>query len=146
MIATLKIGAVARGAGVSVDAVRFYERRGVLPPPRRRASGYREYTGATVERIRFAKALQALGFTLGEVVCVLRDVDAGTASCEQERPRFEQVLGRIDAKIDELTALRRSLVSTLRACGEGHCAFADGTRRGRVTARRGAPARAPRAR
>jgi DNA-binding transcriptional MerR regulator len=120
-----RIGQVAEQAGVSVDAVRFYERRGVLPKPRRRESGYREYTAATVERILFAKSLQAIGFSLDDIVAVLRDVDAGMATCENEQPRFETVLARIDEKIAELTAVRRRLKQTLARCREGRCTFRE---------------------
>jgi DNA-binding transcriptional MerR regulator len=122
-----------------VDAVRFYERRGVLPAPVRRASGYRQYSEATIERIRFAKALQALGFKLDEIVTVLRDVDAGVASCDRERPRFETVLARIDEKIAELGAVRRRLVATLKRCRDGSCTFREKparSRRGRADASR----------
>ena len=129
----LKIGRVARGAGVTVDTVRFYERRGLLPAPARRASGYRQYSQATVERIRFAKALQALGFTLDEVIAVLRDVDAGIASCALERPRFETVLARIDEKIAELGAIRRDLAGTLKRCREGRCTFREKPARRRAS-------------
>ena len=125
----MKIGLVAKMSGVSIDAVRFYERRGVLPSPVRRPSGYRDYGIATVERIRFAKALQALGFKLDDVTAVLRDVDSGIASCERERPRFETVLARIDEKIRELEAVRRDLRATLRRCRDGACSFRE--KRGR---------------
>lgn len=125
MVEALKIGDVARRAGITVDAVRFYERRGVLPAPVRRASGYRQYSKATIERIRFAKSLQALGFTLDEIADVLRAVDAGVASCERERPRFETVLARIDEKIGELSAIRRDLLATLKRCRDGSCTFLE---------------------
>lgn len=121
MTASLTIGAVARAAGVTVDTVRFYERRRLLPVPTRRISGYRQYSPATIDRIRFAKHLQALGFTLDEVIGVLHDVDRGIASCAQERPRFQTVLGRVDAKIAALLALRRDLRATLRRCQTGRC-------------------------
>jgi DNA-binding transcriptional MerR regulator len=129
MIEVLKIGEIARRAGVTVDSVRFYERRGVLPTPPRRASGYRQYSEATVERIRFAKSLQALGFTLDEVADVLRGVDAGIASCERDRPRFEAVLARIDERIAELNRIRRDLRSTLRRCRDGSCTLLETARR-----------------
>ena len=58
----------AEAAEVNIDTVRFYERRGVLPRPDRRPSGYRVYSNATVERLRLARALQSLGFTLNEIV------------------------------------------------------------------------------
>src|ERR687891_378201 len=67
----MKIGQVADRAGVSIDTVRFYERRGVLPVPERTASGYRTYTPATVDRIRLARRLQQLGLTLDEAIDAL---------------------------------------------------------------------------
>ncbi|HVW29225.1 MAG TPA: MerR family transcriptional regulator [Polyangiaceae bacterium] len=131
MTETLKIGEVARRAGVTVDLVRFYERRGVLPAPSRRASGYRQYSDATVERIRFAKSLQALSFTLDEIADVLRSVDNEVASCERERPRFEAVLARVDQKIGELTTIRRGLLATLKRCRDGSCMLVEDADRAR---------------
>jgi DNA-binding transcriptional MerR regulator len=86
---------------------------------------YRQYSEATIERIRFAKSLQALSFTLDEIADVLRAVDGGVASCERERPRFETVLTRIDQKIGELSATRRDLLATLKRCREGTCTFLE---------------------
>jgi len=123
---SLKIGEVARRAGVSVDAVRFYERRGVLPVAERRPSGYRSYTDETVERIRLTKSLQALGFTLEEVVDALGRLDTGDATCASERWRFEQVLERIDAKLAELRRVRRDVVAVLESSHAGHCTVCDG--------------------
>jgi DNA-binding transcriptional MerR regulator len=100
----MKIGQVATAAEVSVDTVRFYERRGVLPEPRRRPSGYREYSSSSVERIRMAKLLQQLGFTLEEIIDCLHAHDAGNATCEGEMWRLDAVLGRIDARIAEAAA------------------------------------------
>jgi DNA-binding transcriptional MerR regulator len=121
----MKIGQVADAAGVSVDTVRFYERRGVLPAPERAPSGYRTYTIATIERIRLARRLQALGLTLDEVIDALHATDRGDASCESERWRLEAVLERIDTKMDELRAARREVRQVLAACERGCCVFAD---------------------
>ena len=71
----MKIGEVAKAAGVTVDTVRFYERRGVLPAADRKPSGYRVFTESTVERIQLAKSLQELGCTLDEVIDALRSHD-----------------------------------------------------------------------
>lgn len=120
----MKIGQVAADAEVSVDTVRFYERRGLLPAPRRRPSGYREYPPSTVERIRMARSLQPLGFTLDEIIDVLHAHDAGTATCDSERWRLETVLDRIDAKITELRRTRRLVTTTIQECRTGHCRFA----------------------
>jgi DNA-binding transcriptional MerR regulator len=121
----MKIGQVAEASGVSVDTVRFYERRGVLPVPERRPSGYRTYTSATVERIRLARRLQALGLSLDEVIDALHATDAGDVTCESERWRLEAVMERIDAKIAELRSVRRELGKVMASCDRGECVFAD---------------------
>jgi DNA-binding transcriptional MerR regulator len=119
----VKIGEVAERAGVSVDTVRFYERRGVLPAAQRRPSGYRIFDESTLERIEVAKALQNLGFTLDEVVDALRAHDAGNATCESERWRLDAVIDRIDAKIAELRRVRRNTVKIAQECRAGRCRF-----------------------
>jgi MerR family copper efflux transcriptional regulator len=63
----ITIGAVARRAGVGIDTIRYYEREGLLPKPRRRASGYRDYGSEVVERLRFIRRAKDLGFTLEEI-------------------------------------------------------------------------------
>jgi DNA-binding transcriptional MerR regulator len=119
----MKIGEVADLAEVSVDTVRFYERRGVLPVPERTASGYRTYTPATVERIRLGRRLQQLGFTLDEVIDALHATDHGEVSCQSERWRLEAVLERIDKKIAQLDATRREVQRVMAACDNGTCMF-----------------------
>ncbi|GAA3619996.1 Cd(II)/Pb(II)-responsive transcriptional regulator [Nonomuraea rosea] len=122
----MKIGQVAQEAGVSVDTVRFYERRGILPAAERRPSGYRIFDATTVERIRMAKALQELGFTLDEVVDALTSHDRGGATCDSERWRLEAVVDRLDAKIAELTQARRTAAGRLRDCRTGRCVLIYG--------------------
>jgi DNA-binding transcriptional MerR regulator len=120
----MKIGQVATDAEVTVDTVRFYERRGVLPPPERRPSGYREYTPAAVERIRMARALQQLGFTLDEVIDALRAHDSGETNEASQLWRFAAIIDRIDAKIADLRRTRRSITETIAECRAGRCRFA----------------------
>jgi DNA-binding transcriptional MerR regulator len=122
----VKIGQVAQQAGVSVDTVRFYERRGVLPAAQRRPSGYRMFDESTVERIRTAKALQDMGFTLDEVIDALHAHDAGGATCDSERWRLEAVMDRIDAKIAQLQQARRHAMDVLKDCRAGQCRLAPG--------------------
>jgi DNA-binding transcriptional MerR regulator len=117
----MKIGEVAGRAGVTVDTVRFYERVGVLPPPARTASGYRDYRPETVERIQLTRKLQAIGFTLNDAVDALAAHDAGGATCESERWRLQAVLDRVDAKLAELNALRARIVEAQEACASGDC-------------------------
>jgi MerR family transcriptional regulator, copper efflux regulator len=122
----MKIGEAALRAGVSIDTIRFYERRGVLPAPLRRPSGYREYGEDTVARIRLARRMQALGLSLDEIIDALAAHDRGEATCESERWRLDAVLDRVDARIAELRALRREIVAARTACETGHCTFLAG--------------------
>jgi DNA-binding transcriptional MerR regulator len=117
----MKIGEVAQAAGVSVDTVRFYERRGVLPAAQRRPSGYRMFDESTVDRIRTAKALQDLGFTLDEVIDALHAHDSGGATCDSERWRLQAVVDRLDTRIAELQRARRNAAHMLHDCQTGHC-------------------------
>jgi DNA-binding transcriptional MerR regulator len=117
----VKIGEVAKQAGVSVDTVRYYERVGVLPAAERRPSGYREFTPGAVRRIELTRELQALGFTLAEAVEALAAHDAGGATCESERWRLDAALERVDARLAELQALRDRIADAQRACREGRC-------------------------
>jgi DNA-binding transcriptional MerR regulator len=128
----MKIGEVAGQAGVTVDTVRFYERIGVLPAPARTAAGYRDYEPETVGRIRLTRQLQAIGFTLIDAVDALAAHDAGSATCESERWRLDAVLARVDAKLAELSALRRRIVKAQVACTDGRCVL---TTPGRATNR-----------
>ena len=120
----MNIGELARSAEVNIDTIRYYERRGVLPRPARRPSGYRVYTPETVERLRLARALQSLGFTLDEIVGAFHASDGGTATCETERWRLEAVLERLDAKISDLRRTRGELAQALGECTDGRCRFA----------------------
>ncbi|MCR6488042.1 MerR family transcriptional regulator [Amycolatopsis sp. OK19-0408] len=117
----MKIGEVAGAAGVSVDTVRFYERRGVLPPAQRRPSGYRVFPPSAADRIRSAKALQELGFTLDEVVAALQAHDTGDATCATERWRLEAVVARLDERIEQLRRVRRNAADCLADCRAGCC-------------------------
>lgn len=120
----MKIGEVAREAGVTIDTIRFYERRGVLAPAERRPSGYREYGEATVERIRLAWArCSRLGCRSTRSSTRSPRTTPGWATCESERWRLDGALERVDARIAELQALRREIVTARAACTKGHCSF-----------------------
>lgn len=122
----MKIGEVGRRAEVTVDTIRFYERRGVLPAPSRRPSGYREYGDETVDRIRLARKMQSVGLSLEEIIDALRAHDAGQATCASERWRLDGALDRVDGRIAELKALRREILSARTACENGKCTFVAG--------------------
>lgn len=123
MLKELKIGAVAKAAGVTVDAVRFYERRGILPAPQRRASGYRIYRETAVERIQFVKQLQTLGFSLDDILEVLGMLDSGAATCSNQQPRFAAVLQRIDDEMSALQATRNKISEVIERCQAGQCSL-----------------------
>lgn len=116
----LKIGAVARLAEVSIDTVRYYERRGLLRPEAMLPSGYRLYTERAVARIRIARQLQGLGMTLEEVGDALRAHDDG-GSCDSERWRLAAARDRVDTELARLTAVRAELDATLARCAAGRC-------------------------
>lgn len=122
----LRIGDVAASAGVSVDALRFYERRGLLKPAARRASGYREYTPEAIGLVRFIRRAQSLGFSLAEVEDLVRLRErawAGRAP-EQLREAAATKMQEIDRRVRELRALRGALASLLKDCD---AACASGT-------------------
>ena len=125
----MRVGEIANRSGVTVDTVRFYERLGVLPSPEREPSGYRDYAPETVERIQLTRELQAIGFTLNEVIDALAAHDAGGATCTSERWRLDAVLARVDAKLAELDALRGRILDAREACARGRCRLTAGTDR-----------------
>jgi MerR family mercuric resistance operon transcriptional regulator len=116
----LRSGELARRAGVNVETLRFYERRGLLPEPPRRPSGYREYPEDAVERILFIKRAQELGFSLGEIQQLLElRVDPDT-SCADVRDRAEAKITDVRQKIRDLRRMERALRRLADACpGEG---------------------------
>jgi DNA-binding transcriptional MerR regulator len=117
----MKIGEFADVVGVSIDAIRFYERRGVLRPAPRTAGGYRTFVQRDLDRVRLARQLQKLGLTIDEVVDALAAHDGNGATCTSERWRLEQVEARIDAQITALSHTRRLIQDTLAACDAGRC-------------------------
>lgn len=125
----MKIGELATRTGVSIDAIRFYERRGVIPAAQRTPSGYRLFGEDSVSRLALVCQLQDLGFTLDEVTDALQAHDLGGATCDSQRWRLDLVAERIDNKIRDLQRTRRAIRSALAACEEGRCTLASGPSR-----------------
>ena len=117
----MKIGDFADVVGVSIDAILFYERRGVLRPAPRTAGGYRTFVRRDLDRVRLARQLQKLGLTINEVVDALAAHEGNGASCTSERWRLEQVAARIDAQMTALSQTRRLIQDTVAACDAGRC-------------------------
>jgi DNA-binding transcriptional MerR regulator len=121
----MRIGEFSRKAGVSVDAVRFYERRGVLHPAPRTNGGYRTFDEHDLVRVLLARQLQQLGLTVSEIVDALAVHGADGASCASERWRLEQVEDRIATQMAALRRTRRLVRETLAACDSGNCQLVD---------------------
>lgn len=113
----LKIGEVARLAGVGVETIRFYERQGLIAEPARRASGYREYREAAVARIRFIKRAKSLGFSLPEVQELLSLEGGDADSCPDVARRIEAKIAEVKAKVEALGAIRGALEEMRARCG-----------------------------
>lgn len=112
------IGDLAETAGVTREAIRYYEREGVIPPAVRGGGGrYRRYTAADAERLRFVRRARALGFTLDDVRELLA-LAAGdpTQPCGDVNRMARAHLAQIEAKIAQLTALRAELHGLVRDC------------------------------
>jgi len=114
-VAGRTIAKAAREAGVNVETIRYYERRGLIDQPRG-LSGYRTYPEETIRRVRFIKRAQALGFSLREIkdLLALRRGRAGTSA--EVRRKAEAKLAGIDGKIRELRAMREGLQTLAAAC------------------------------
>ena len=112
----LTIGRLAREGRVNVETVRYYERRGLLPRPPRRPSGYRAFPASTVQVLRFVRTAQALGFSLKEIKALLSLRIQPGRSCADVRERAEQKMREIDHKLRTLQAMRKAMVRLTAAC------------------------------
>ncbi|MBI4180043.1 heavy metal-responsive transcriptional regulator [bacterium] len=111
----LKIGEVAKEAGVNVQTVRYYERREILIPAERMESGYRLYTPDAVRKLRFVKNAQRLGFTLSEMSALLK-LRVSNSKCGAVLKKAEEKLRQVEDKIAVLNALRRTLERLVSDC------------------------------
>ena len=117
----MRIGELARRAGVGVETIRFYEHKGLLARPARpRGGGFRDYSNEALRRIAFIRSAQHLGFSLGEIVELL-DLKAGDGTlCSDVRRRAEAKRQQVATKIANLERISRALDELIAACpGEG---------------------------
>ena len=112
----LTIGQLAGRAGVGVETVRFYERKGLLKQPDRRDSGYRMFDDAAVRRLRFIRRAKELGFTLQEIKDLLDVRVDATATCAEVKDRAEAKIADIADKIKTLEQMKKALVKLTRTC------------------------------
>lgn len=118
-VTMLRIGQVAKAAGVNIETIRYYERCGLLADPGRRESGYRAYPLDIVARVRFIKRGQLLGFTLREIADLLALRVDDETTCDQVREQAETKLAEIDEKIADLQRIRGALATLAAACAHG---------------------------
>lgn len=107
---------VACEAGVNVQTLRYYERRGLLREPERSPSGYRSYGPEAVRTVRFVKRAQQLGFSLGEIETLLHLAAGGPDSCDSARALATEKLGQLEDKITSLAAMQGSLRQLIATC------------------------------
>lgn len=115
----LRIGEVAARAGVGVQTLRYYERRGLLAEPRRTASGYRLYPNEAVRVVRFIKRAQGIGFSLSEIERLLELRDDRVSSCEDVRELALAKIGVVEQKVRQLTGLKKALLRLVESCERG---------------------------
>jgi DNA-binding transcriptional MerR regulator len=125
----LRAGEAAALSGVSTDTLRHYERKKVLPKPRRGANGYRLYPAETPERVGLVQRSLAVGFTLDELALILGERDKGGAPCRKVHTLTTEKLTRVEEQIKSLKDLRDDLRRTLRVWDERLSATTGGTQR-----------------
>jgi len=114
---TMTIGALARAAGVNVETVRYYERRGLLAAPQRTSSGYRQYDHEALWRLQFVARAKRLGFTLAEITDLLQNDSARGVDDVLDAARAKLVA--IDERRHALDAQRARLERLVRTCEDG---------------------------
>src|ERR1700730_7079589 len=131
--APLKIGEVAKLSGTGIEALRFYERSGLLGRPGRTQSGYRVYDEAVLQRLDFIKRAQVLGFSLDEIKRIIADKQLGRSPCLEVRNIVQHRLEELDERMREMRRYRRELGTALTQWEEtgeldGHvCGLIEGT-------------------
>lgn len=112
----LKSSTVAARGGVNLQTIRYYEREGLLPAPPRRSSGYRIFPESSVQRVRFIKRSQELGFTLSEIRDLLSIQIDPKKDCSDVQRLAKAKIADIDAKIHTLQSMKRVLEALSEAC------------------------------
>lgn len=115
----MQIGEVARKANVSIQTLRYYERLGLLNAPKRKPSGYRKYDAREIQRVRFIKRAQDLGFALAEISDLLTLWKDASHSCALVERRASSTLERINTKIQDLETMRAALEKYVMICRTG---------------------------
>src|ERR1700692_2091320 len=123
----MQIGLVAKKVGLSVDAIRFYERNALLPRPARTQGGFRRYGERDIEKLGFIPRVPGLGFKLREIRGLLSLRESRMQPCAPVRRRLQAKLADVRSKLENLKKLERELRLALRSCDkelgkqDAHC-------------------------
>lgn len=109
MAKAFTIGALSRESGVNLETIRFYERSGLLPPPKRSASGYRHYEALDVRRLRFVRRGRELGFSLEEIKALLELANQPHSPCAAADRLVREHLSAIETRIQDLQRMKVEL-------------------------------------
>lgn len=112
----MTVGDLSKKYGINREAVRFYERQGLLPDPVRNASGYRLYDAQAERVLSFILNAKRLGFTLTEIKALLKIRVVNQDNCEKIRAQAKEKIGEIDARIIYLQRLKKSLSKLVTSC------------------------------
>jgi MerR family copper efflux transcriptional regulator len=112
----LTVGEAARAANLTRKAIRVYESKGLVTPTARTSTGYRRYSAVEVETLQFIRRARALGLGLDDVAEILAVRRGGGLTCPTVLARIEQRVSEVDAAINDLQALRRSLLEAANQC------------------------------
>ncbi len=112
----MRIGQVAKSAGITVEAIRFYEKEGLIEVPSRTSSGYRNYSADQTQIISFIKKAKELGFSLKEIKEILELRYTPGTTCGDIKQKAEQKVAIINERIDLLRQVRNSLNSLIKSC------------------------------
>lgn len=109
-------GALARLTGVKAETIRYYEKTGMMPAPKRNAGGYRVYEHSHVSRLRFILRARELGFSIDDIRGLLELVDGGTQTCAEVKARTDVHLAAVRSKISDLQRIEAVLSATAAKC------------------------------
>ncbi len=123
----LRIGQVAKAAGVSVDTVRHYERIGALRAAPRSEAGYRLYSPESIDRVRLVRSAVQFGFSLKELAMFLGARDKGSPPCRAVRAAAQEIMDRVETQIAELLETREWMRATLGEWDQRLARTAPGT-------------------
>jgi MerR family copper efflux transcriptional regulator len=125
----MRIGKVAKQVGITVEAIRFYEKKGLIEPPTRNESGYRDYPEDVVQLVSFIKRAKELGFSLKEIKNLMSLRYTPGTTCSEIKSQTIEKIANIDRKVKDLLKIKGALAELVSGCpGQGplnHCTIME---------------------